>query len=251
MEEKGISKYLRENDILVKDCVFSVSKEYTEEEAIKQIILINSVHRILMRYYDNVDYRIDCSIGKKAQKIKVDIKKAKKHLYELEIKKDKNIMDKFLLESGQDILLAAEDAIKNIYKLNYIELIKRSMKKNEICLGKVDEANIRVSDEIEIGNIKGLTYNLVEEDIFNYLIKIKRKNKNIDIEKLICRYIEVSNLGKDSEEYIYYLISIPSDSIKVWGRYMDNKREITPSEYLNSIKVSLKYEKTYRKKLIL
>lgn len=251
MEEKSIRKYLRQNDILIRDCEFSMSKEYTEEEAIKQIILINSVHKILMGYYDNVDSRIHSIIGKKAQKIKVDIKKAKKHLYELEIKKEKNIMDKFLLENGQDILVKADEAIKNINKLNYIDLIKRSMKKNEICLGKVDERNIRVSHEIEIGNIKGLSYNLVEEDIVNYLRKIRQKNNNIDIEKLICRYVELANLGKNSEEYIYYLISVPLDSIKVWGRYRENKRKITPREYIKSIELSLIYEKTCKRTWII
>lgn len=250
MATKSIRKYLRDNDILVKDCEFSMTKAYTEEEALKQIILINSVHKILMRYYDNVDSRIDCSIGKKIEKIKVDIKKGKKHLEQLENKKDKNLMDKFLLESGENILNVAEVAIKNIYKLNYTELIKRCMKKNEICLGKVDESNIRVSDEIEIGNIKGLTYNLVEEDIFNYLKKIRCKNNNINIRKLISRYVELSNLGKDSEEYLYYLMTIPHDSIKVWVKYIDNKRVITPSEYLSSIELSVKSEKTFRRKLI-
>ena len=60
----------------------------------------------------------------------------------------------------------------------------------------------------------------------------------------------LSNLGKDSEKYLYHLMTIPHDTIKVWGRYIDNKRMITPSEYLSSMKLSLKYEKTFRRKLI-
>ena len=83
--------------------------------------------------------------------------------------KDTNCMDLFILENGEKLLNRVDKAIEDLKEIDYLGIIKRSMKKNEICLGRVDEGNLRVVEAIEVGSLKGATYNLVEEDIYNYL----------------------------------------------------------------------------------
>lgn len=42
--------------------------------------------------------------------------------------------------------------------------------------------------------IKGMTYNLVEEDLYNYIKKLQRKEINIDEEELIKLFVHGSHL---------------------------------------------------------
>ena len=153
-----------------------------------------------------------------------------------------NCMDNFILENGEELLKNIDDAFSNLKEINYLGIIKRSMKKNEICLGRVDEGNVRVLESVEVGSLKGVSYNLVEEDVYNYLKRVKRRGKNINLNNLIDEYISLSHLSKDSRDYISILLSIPYDSLKQWYRYKYNKKNLLPEEYLKNIKASLEYE---------
>lgn len=195
-----------------------------------------------MGYYLNGTTRINSIIGKKIENIKIEIKRAKDSLKYIDKKQEKNVCDIFLLDRGERIISKAEEGISFLRDIDYLKLIKRSMKKNEICLGKIDEENLRVRESIEIGTIKGLKHNLVEEDIYNYLRKVRRRNFLLDINYLVKDYINIASLSKESEEYINMLLFIPYDCLKQWKRYRENKRESTKVEYLNSIKSPFKYE---------
>lgn len=156
--------------------------------------------------------------------------------------KDTNCMDLFILENGEKLLNKVDKAIEDLKEIDYLGIIKRSMKKNEICLGRVDEGNLRVVEAIEVGSLKGATYNLVEEDIYNYLKRIKRRDKKGNLDKYIDEYIRLSHLNKHSKDYISILLSIPYDSLKQWYRYKYNKKNLLPEEYLKNIKASMEYE---------
>ena len=95
--------------------------------------------------------------------------------YPLSENKAINSLD-LTINNGEFILKQSEVALGRFNEINYMDLVKRSMRKNEICLGRVDESNIRAVEDIEIGIVKNITYNLVEEDICNYLKKVKMKN---------------------------------------------------------------------------
>ncbi|MGG7176955.1 hypothetical protein ACQPU1_05165 [Clostridium paraputrificum] len=237
-----LSEYLLEKDIIVTEECFKGRRLYTEEEVFSQIILIEDIHRILMDYGRNGSTRINSTIGKNIETIKVELKRLRKDFEFRENLKEKNEMDYYIMENGENILYRAEEALKRLNEIDYIGIIKRSMKKNEICLGRVDEGNLRVIDAVEIGNLKNISYNLIEEDICAYLKKVRRRLMNVSIESCIDKYIELSHLNKDSEEYIKIHLSVPYDSLKQWYRYRQNKRGLLPDEYLKNIKSSLKYE---------
>lgn len=208
----------------------------------EQIKLIVSVQNTLAGYYGDAT-RIGSTIGKKIEGVKVDLKRLRRDLHELAEKKDKNIMDEFLLENGESLVSRGEEGLSTLKNIDYISIIKRSMKKNEICLGRVDENNIRVFERIEIGSIKNISFNLIEEDMCEYLRKLRRKNIEIDLDKFINEYARLSYLSKDSIEYIKILLSIPQDSLKQWYRYRQNKKEQSPEECLKNIRSTMAYEK--------
>lgn len=253
-----IIDYLLDKDVVVTNNIFKNNRRYNNELIKAQLVLANAIHKILMGYYSNSTTRINSIVGKKIENIKIEIKRSKSHLRYLDNKKIKNICDEFLLSNGEMILRKAEEGISYLEDIDYLGIINRSMKKNEICLGRIDEENLRVRDCIEIGTIKNIKHNLIEEDIYNYLRKIKRQEICIDIKSIVNEYINMAKLNKSSEEYINMLLMIPYDCLKYWRRYRENKRKITELEYLNNLKSAFKYEiggrsyeQIFRKKLFM
>lgn len=237
----SITEYLLENDITVTNRMYSISKDRKKEDIIMQMKLGNAVHNILMGYTMNNNTRINSTIGKKIEGVKVDIKRSKFDLYSLSKKEEKNKIDIFLLSNGEEIIKRAEEGLKYLSEINLLSLIERSMKRNEISLGRIDEENLRARENIEIASIKGLSYNLLEEDIYNYLRRIRKNENNINYNDVIYNYLNISSLSFDSKCYIDILLFIPFDTLKYWKRYKNNK--ITDcNKYIEKLIKSYNYE---------
>jgi hypothetical protein len=234
--------YLFEKEVLVADKSFKSLKEYNEEDVLKQIALARNLHNIFMGYSIYGSTRINSTIGKLIESIKVDLKKCKVNLNEVNNKSEKNKMDEFLINNGELILKKVEDTLLFLKEVDYCGIIKRSMKKNEICLGKIDEGNLRVFKEIEISSLKDISYNLVEEDIYHYLRKVRRRNPNSKLFKYINKYVEDAFLGDNSRQYIKILLLVPYDTIRNWRKYSINKKGLSSEDYVNIITKSMKYE---------
>ena len=116
------------------------------------------------------------------------------------------------------------------------------MERNEISLGKVDESNLIFTNQTEIGVLDKVSYNIIEEDIVEYLRKVRRKNNNLDFEEIIKKYIKLSELDSNSEEYLKILLSIPYDFLKDWYKYKYKKKSITLDEELENLKKTFIYE---------
>ena len=163
-----IEEYLLQRDIIVVNRNFKEEVTLNKENIMEHIDLIVYIHKVLEGYSDSGTV-LHSTIGRKIEWIKVVNKKLERQLLLIENKKEKNSMEEFLLEYGEKILDKSKGEIGKIEKSNYLELIKRSMVKNEICIGKVDESNIRRGKSIEIGTLKAASYNLIEDDVYEYL----------------------------------------------------------------------------------
>jgi len=155
-------------------------------------------------------------------------------------------MDRFLLSSGENIINQGKEALEGIKDIDYLGLIRRSMGKNEICLGRVDEGNLRRNNGIEIGNIKNISYNLFEEDIYEYLKKIRRRGSISNEVLYIEEYITQERLDNSSSDYIKLLLEVPYDCLRQWYRYAQGKRSMAPEDYLEDIQAALKYESSMK-----
>ncbi|WP_143317469.1 hypothetical protein [Clostridium sp. HBUAS56017] len=209
---------------------------------LNQIVLINKVDCIMSRYYGDGITRINSRVGKRLESIKVHMCKLRIDLRKREKKKNLNFMDKFLLETGEKILIQGEESIRLINEIDYLNIIKRSMKENEICLGKVGEENLKEDKKIEIGSLRNVSYNLREEDIYEYLKRAKKKQNLLREDYYIDEFVNLARLTNVSKEYIKILLRVPSDSLKQWYRYSQGKRNVSPDKYLESIKSTLVYE---------
>lgn len=238
-----LNEYLSANNIEIKNNYFKSFKSYEEKDILNQINLINEVDRILTRYSSIGYTRLYSTIGKRIENYKVYLRRLKIDLEYRESIENLNEVDLFLLNEGENILKQGWESIKLLKDVDYIELIKRSMNLGEICLGKTDESNLRKNKAIEIGKTKNISYNIIEEDIYIYLKKLKRRNKNLKIEYYLDEFINLSKLGKDSREYIKILLSFPTDTLKHWLRYKEGKKDMAFEEYLTNIKKAFEYER--------
>jgi len=243
MDKSCVNEYLNIRQITIIGQYFSCDKNMERKDIISQINLIVELHKTLVGCNFNGMSRIKSTIGKEVEDYKVQIKKLQRHYDYIVSKPCTNEVEKLILSDGKIMLKQAKEALNHIYGHDYFGVIKRSMNREEICIGKVDRNNLRKNKEkIEIGTIKEMTYNLVEEDLYNYIKKLQRKEFDIDEEELIKIFVHGSHLSFNSFDYLRGLCSYPKDFFKAWEKYRDSKKEKTNEEILLGLKKSLKYE---------
>ena len=226
MDESSVNEYLNIRKITIIGQYFNYDKNMNRKDIISQINLIVELHKTLIGCDFNGLSRIKSTIGKEVEDYKVQIKKLQRHYDYIVSKPCTNEVEKLILSDGKIMLKQAKEALNHIYGHDYFGVIKRSMNREEICIGKVDRNNLRKNEgKIEIGTIKGMTYNLVEEDLYNYIKKLQRKQFDIDEEELIKLFVHGSHLSFNSFDYLRGLCSYPKDFLKIWERYMDRTRK--------------------------
>ncbi|MGL4774433.1 MAG: hypothetical protein ACRC2K_12775 [Clostridium sp.] len=204
-----------------------------------QVQVIAYIHRLLMSYPDSGGSNILSVLGKRVEDYKVLSKKFKRYLKELN---NDNETNDFILRVGEKVLKRAEDVLNSIDYKNYFSMINRSMVRNELVLGRVDSSNLRVLESVEIGDLKKISYNLVEDDLIEYILKLRKKGYVFSEDIIINKFIIASRLDDSSGEYIRNLIEFPIDTLKVIEKYRLNKKGLSDSEYLKIIKNEYNWE---------
>ena len=243
MDKPSINEYLKIRGVTIIGQYFNYDKNMHIRDITSQINLIVEVHKTLAGCNFNGTDKIKSIIGKEVEEYKVQIKKLQKHYDYIVDKCCGNDVEKLILANGKIMLKQAKEALNHIYGHDYFGVIKRSMNREEICIGKVEQNNLRENEgKIEIGTIKGMAYNLVEEDLYNYIKKLQRKQFDIDERELIKLFVHESHLSFNSFDYLNGLCSYPKDFLKIWERYRDDKKEKSNEEMVLELEKSLKYE---------
>lgn len=265
MDELSFEEWLNIKGITIIGQRFSYDRNISKNDIISQINLIVELHKNLLGCSFNGLNRIKSTIGKEIESYKVQIRRLQKHYDYIFNKACTSEIENFILSNGKIMLTQAVSALNYIDEHDYFGIIRRSMNRSEICLGKVDKNNLRRNkDKIEIGTVKAMTYNLVEEDLYNYIKRLQRKELDIDEEELLKAFVYESHLSYNSIDYLKGLLSYPKDFLKVWERYRNSKKgnitnmcrtlDISSMEYeendkgkseaeaLVELKRSLKYE---------
>ena len=139
-----IIEYLNSNGIIVGEENFPRIKNKKKEWNVKnQISLIIEVQKILKGKKSYIIPRIESSIGHEIESFIVQTKKISKMIKLYEEKYYKDDFDYFIIEEGNKILARANRTINALDEDMYLKLILRSMNNYEICLGKVDEGNLK------------------------------------------------------------------------------------------------------------
>ena len=147
-----IYEYLSSKSIIISDERFKGNVEVSISE---QIQLISDAHKRLLAGKEAIIPRIQCVIGKEFEAYKVDIKKNKNYISKITNNKGTSYIEDYLIDEGTSIIKNAEETLSLLDLEIYFSIIKRSMKRYEICLGRVDESNLK-RDKNEIIYISNL-----------------------------------------------------------------------------------------------
>ncbi|ACD51597.1 spore coat protein [Clostridium botulinum] len=242
IEELDIIQYLNAKGIDIVGKYFEYDKNITNRKAIDQVKIMVNLQKTLLGYNNQSLIRIKSTIGKEIESYKVQIRRLQKDYENIMNIGIENDFEKLIISDGRRLLNQANESINYIYSHNYFGIIERSMNREELCIGRSDQGNLRVNGNIQIGSLKYISYNLVEEDLYKYIKRIKRKNNNIDEEELIRVFVCESHLSNYSINYLRALCSFPRDTLKIWEKYRVNKKLKTYEEFSKEFKNSIDYE---------
>lgn len=226
-------EYLKSRGIsVVKEFKEELKQEQLTLGGIKeQISIISEFHRKALGYTGVMNKRLDNNIGKTVERYRIYTKRLKK---DLEIVRDCNNRSYFhekLNKVGKKYLIRAEKCMDNLYKNNYVNLIIRSMDRVEMCLTDTYFDNLKKKEDIEVVNIKGCCYNMVEMDLAYFLNRIKRKGIDVNFNELIKEFCAYESLNDNSLQFILSIISYPYHFMKCCNRYRYNTKNWTEEQY--------------------
>ena len=173
----------------------------------------------------------------------MQIKKIEKMIEILDEKNKKSNFDYFIIEEGNKALDRAKNSLNSLNDKEYLELIMRSMNNYEICLGRVDEGNlIKINNIINIRTIRYLSYNLLENDCYNYIKRLRKKGIDINTEEIINCFLNKWNLDDKSLRYINVLANYPIESMKLLLKLKYDKSKFTEEQWIEQINLSKKID---------
>ena len=201
INQEVLKNFLLENDIYIIDKYFKNKRESINIS--NHIDIIINLQEILMRYHSIEKNSILSEIGKRVDRISVMAKKLDERFYQL------NYYEKCVLDK-------VKDQLRKIENVDCMDIYRRGMLKDEICIERVDENNLRVVDRMEIGKIKRINFNIIEDDFINYLIRYKKIYSKEALREYAKEYVQKTNLKKNSLQYINLMVDMPIDSLKHW-----------------------------------
>lgn len=226
------------NQVEQFDASIYKDKNNIKEEHIKaHLCLISEFHQKSMGYTGYMSNRIENRIGKDIEQYKVNLKKLKKDIRNIQIRGCENEIEELLLNRGNEYVERGEKSISEIYNAGYIDIINRSMKWIELCLGDTSFDNIRKTEAIEIIDLNNCCYNVIEMDGYYFFNTLKKKKLELDWNEYVYTFCEIEKIEVNSGRFILALLSYPNQFIKVCNKYRENKRERSEGEY------KLKFEK--------
>lgn len=201
INQEFLKKFLLENDIYIMGKYFKNKGENIDIS--NHIDIIINLQKVLMRYHSIEKNSILSEIGKRVDRISVMTKKLDERFYDLSYY-EKCVLDK------------VKEQLRKIENVDCVDIYKRGLLKDEVCIERVDESNLRVVDRMEIGKIKSINFNIVEDDFINYLSRYKKIYSKEILREYAKEYVQKANLKKNSLQYINLMVDLPIDSLKHW-----------------------------------
>lgn len=208
-----------------------------EEHIINQLHLISEFHSKAMGYDNYIGHKLEDKRGRTVEEYKIYTKKVKREFEVIKEKTELNSFEKLFIKYAEGYLDKAQNCIDTIYESGYLELIRRSMNRVEVCLSDTYFTNLRKNDQIEILNLQGCCYDMIELDAVYFLMKIKKKFNMLNLRELINKFCELENLNWKSQKFIEALLLYPYEFMKCFMKYKKN------NGYLKEEKYRLRLEK--------
>ncbi|MCB2293142.1 hypothetical protein LGK95_06340 [Clostridium algoriphilum] len=202
----------------------NIELEIIEKLVIRQFGAIYAFHKKSLGFDGYLRNRLNNNTGKTIEEYKISVKKLSCDINNINREVPKNAYEKLIIKYGDEIIIRGEECIKTVYGANYLEILTRSMRRGEICLGNTSFRNLRQNNSIEVVSFENCSYNMVEMDCFFLLSKLKRKGLNLNFHKLAEEFCYIEGLDKSSLKFLLAVISYPHEFMKCCNRYRSGKR---------------------------
>ncbi|SMC28827.1 hypothetical protein SAMN02745134_03669 [Clostridium acidisoli DSM 12555] len=217
-----------------------ITSDITEDKVLEQMDAIYRFHLAAINY-DGFEYKIiNNKIGKTVEKYKVLLKNLKKTMKKIQSNTYINDFEAIVLKNSDIYLKRAEECMEIVNNSNYIELVKRSMKRSELCLTNTYFNNIRIRSGLEIASVKRCAYNMLEMDGVYLIRKLKRVGAYIDYNKAIDYFCKIEGFDKNSNMFMKALCSYPHEYMKCCERYRLNSNPLNIEYYEIKINNAIK-----------
>lgn len=242
MDNSRLVSFLEKRGIYVLNEEFIAPKE--DDNILNQIDNIIAFQKCIGEYKENLYPRIGSVIGKEINSFNSQLRLMSSYYKKVEKREELNTIDFYFIRRAESLIDKGRKALDHLYACNYKKLIEESMKNYEVCLTRVDEKNLYVSEDekILVKTIRYLSYNLKEHDIYSYIKKLKRRDKDINCEEIISYYIEKLKLDKDNKEYLRALSSYPCEELRILEKYILGKLKDRDDKIINSLEKARKYD---------
>lgn len=207
----------------------------------EHLSIICGFHKKTMGFSGYLNKRLNNYTGKRVEEYKIYIKKVSRDLKRINDAGINNSFEELLTLKGPGMILRAEKAVKMVYDSGYYELVNRSMKRIEVCLGNTYHTNLckGTSNSIEIIDLRHCGYNMVEWDGIYYLNKLKKKGIALDVNALISKYCMFEGLESTSESFMLAMLSYPNEFMRCCNRYRYGKKDWDDEEYSDELIVAM------------
>lgn len=242
MDNARLVSFLEKRGIYVLNEEFIAPKE--DDNILNQIDNIIAFQKCIGEYKENLYPRIGSVIGKEINSFNSQLRLISSYYKKVEKRAELNTIDFYFIRRVEDLIDKGRKALDHLYGCNYKNLIENSMKNYEVCLTRVDEKNLYISEDgkIIVKTIRYLSYNLKEHDIYSYIKKLKRRDKDINCEDIISYYVEKLELVRDNKEYLRALCSYPSEELRILEKYILGKLRERDDKIINSLEKARKYD---------
>lgn len=237
LSKNAFSDYIRSKGIVQVEQgkEYKLKKLITDKDAVEQLYLISEFHRRTMGYDNYLCHRLEDKRGRTVEEYKIYSRRIKRQYEYIKKKNLRSDFENLIVQKGEHYIKRGEKAIDEVNNNGYLKLIKRSMDRCEICLGDTYFNNISKGENIEVVNLKGCAYNLVEIDGLYFLNKLMKKGIKLDYEKLIENFCEFEQLGEESVRFIYALLYYPYEFMKCFSKYMKYSGGIYKDKYKSKL----------------
>ncbi|MDP4178156.1 MAG: hypothetical protein Q8900_07465 [Bacillota bacterium] len=212
----------------------SLSKNNLQmDEIIHYFKVLSAFHKKAMGY----DGELINNTGKEIEDFKDNIRKLKHIKKSIMQEKHNDEMSIYFAKQCSNYISIGEKCIRKMYNSGFEDILKRSIKRKEVCTGKKYDIELNKDNEVLISNINKCCFNFIEIDAIKFLI-MQRKNKNISslsdiIEKFCC----FEGLNKNSFEFIRAAVNYPNEVINYMKKY--EKKCLTQEskvKFINKVK---------------
>ena len=213
----------------------SIDINVTKQLIIQQFGAIYDFHEKSLGFDGYLRNRINNNTGKVIEEYKLSIKRLAKDISNIKREQPKNSFEELIMKYGDEFISRGEQCIREIYNSGYIEIIRRSMVRTEICLGDTSFKNLRKNDFTEVVSFEDCCYNMVEMDCFFLLNKLKRKGVKLDYNSLVKEFCYIEGLDISSSKFLLALISYPYEFMKYCNKYREGKKQCNGEDFTGRI----------------